>query len=112
MSNNHNTTILVVREENLWQDWTSANHWLGQDNVAAFPKFATRNFSHMDLPVTKALSDKGAQRLCSALQAEYESYLHVLSRAVNLHASEVQQSLELARRNYPPPEPFPFSGEN
>jgi hypothetical protein len=50
-----NTTILVVREENLWQDWTSANQWLGQDNVATFPKVATRNFSHMDLPVNQSV---------------------------------------------------------
>ncbi|EEC44197.1 predicted protein [Phaeodactylum tricornutum CCAP 1055/1] len=75
-----NSTILVIRNEYLWEDWIATNEWLGQEKgtVATFPLDAVRDFSQLKLPVTKELSDDSRQILCTFLQDEYRAYLQVL----------------------------------
>jgi hypothetical protein len=98
----YNTTaILVVRKEALWDDWTTANQFLGQTQVSTFPLTSIRNYSHLVLPITKKLSETGRTRLCRMLIPEYKVYLELLSRADNLTPLQVQESLAIAQKNCP-----------
>ena len=95
------TAILVVRNEAMWDDWTTANQFLGQTQVSTFPLTNSRNYSHLVLPVTKKVSDTGRTRLCWSLIPEYKVYLVLLSRADNLTPKQVQESLAIAQKNCP-----------
>jgi hypothetical protein len=55
--------VLVIRTESMWEDWTSANLYLGQSlPVATFPEGKrTRDFSGQTPQVTKDISEKGQE---------------------------------------------------
>jgi hypothetical protein len=97
-----NATILAIRTENMWHDWTTANQWLGQQHgVATFPETRKRQQNETELPVTKEISPLGQERLCRALTDEYKVYFELIERAVNLGDKERQETYVLARRNCP-----------
>jgi hypothetical protein len=97
-----NQTMLVIRTEALWDDWISLNHYLGQENVTTFPDQSLRISSKYKQPVSKKLSGPhNRNRLCRALLSEYQAYLEVIRRAVNLRPDEKQKTLQLARKNCP-----------
>jgi hypothetical protein len=100
--------VLVIRTEQLWDDWASANRYLGQSSrtVVTFPDGARgRDFSsrkgQLAPKVTKEISKKGRERLCRALAASYRAYLGLVYRSVNLTPDEKQDSLDRARENCP-----------
>ena len=99
----NSSTILVLRNENLWGDWRTANQWLGQqkDDVATFPSVRIRDYSTVVLPVSKNVSAVGQRRLCRALEPEYQVYLDLIRRASNLGASDKEQALQIARQHCP-----------
>jgi hypothetical protein len=98
----HNQTMLVIRRENLWNDWTSANKYLGQEHVATFPDKSLRVASQHKQPVSKNITTaNGRIRLCRALAPEYRAFLDVIKSAVNLSQEQKQKSLQLARKNCP-----------
>jgi hypothetical protein len=98
-------TILVTRQERLWDDWKSINKWLGHDREVVIPEKVDhaeiRNTTHLQLPVTRRLSPEGTQTLCAALQGEYDTYVWFLKRAKNLNANDVLKSVGQARRRCP-----------
>jgi hypothetical protein len=98
-------TIFVTRQENLWEDWKSINKWLGPDREVVLPATTdhaeVRNTTHLQLPVSRALSPEGVQTLCAALQEEYNVYVWFLSRAKNLNTDDVLKSVGRARRRCP-----------
>jgi hypothetical protein len=99
--------VLVIRTEHLWEDWTSANLYLGQfPPVATFPDHSrSRDFSSQKVgkvpKVTKDISEKGRERLCRALKENYRAYLAAIHRSANLTPEEKEDSLALARTNCP-----------
>lgn len=101
-------TILVIRLERLWDDWTAANAYLGQErDTVVIPNATTdaaahlRDTSHLNLPVTKNVSFAGRQAICNALQLEYNAYFWVLRRAKNLQKQDLAAALVQARHNCP-----------
>jgi hypothetical protein len=99
--------VLVIRTEHLWEDWTSANLYLGQvPPGATFPDHSrSRDFSSQKVgkvpKVTKDISEKGRERLCRALKENYRAYLAAIHRSANLTPEEKEDSLALARTNCP-----------
>jgi hypothetical protein len=99
--------VLVIRTEHMWEDWTSANLYLGQlPPVATFPYHnRSRDYSSQKVGivpnVTKDISEKGRERLCRALKESYRAYLAVIYRSANLSPQEKEESLALARTNCP-----------
>jgi hypothetical protein len=100
------TIHLAIRTEHLWDDWTTANQWLGQDTVTTFSDIRLRknndDSSEMfNYPVKREISAQGQERLCRALKKEYQAYMILLQRAVNLSEQQRQDSLNQARQNCP-----------
>ena len=95
--------MLVLRQEFLWQDWVSANHWLGDEEGEVFTptNLALRNSSDLDVPINTTLSDEGRRHLCLALEEEYRIYLRVLVLSMNLSEKELADSLSIARKSCP-----------
>mmetsp|Transcript_8393 Transcript_8393/g.12626 ORF Transcript_8393/g.12626 Transcript_8393/m.12626 type:complete len:450 (-) Transcript_8393:129-1478(-) len=97
-----NKAILVVRTEFLWQDWVSANLWLGDEDDLYYNKdIHFRNSKAMKLPINMELSEEGRMNLCVALEKEYRLYLKLLVVSVNLSEEDAQESLDIARKNCP-----------
>jgi hypothetical protein len=98
-------TILVTRQERLWEDWKSINKWLGHDREVVIPAKVdhteVRNTTHLQLPVSRELSKEGTQSLCEALQGEYDAYVWFLKRAKNLDVNDVLKSVGRARKRCP-----------
>ena len=96
-------TIFVTRQELLWEDWTAINAALGQTEGVTIParRAQDRNFSHMELPVTKDLSAAGTETLCTALQAEFDAYLWFLRRGANVLPSELEEAIDRIRKRCP-----------
>lgn len=100
--NIHQQTILATRLETLWEDWTSANTYLGQSiETILIPDAHLRDTSHLDLPVTKELSVQGREAICLALQLEYNAYFWLVSRAKNLNRHDLAATLVRARQRCP-----------
>lgn len=97
----HDSTVLAVRNENLWSDWKSANEWLGNSNVSEVTSVRLRDYTGYHLKVNKDATDETKRLLCLALQDEYVAYLSILIQSVNLSPYEKQQSLLRARSNCP-----------
>lgn len=98
------TTIYVLRQERLWEDWTAVNLLLGQTEPVVIPRedtFNQRNISGLQLPVTRHISDEGRKKLCKALESEYMAYFRLLSRASNLASSDLEFCTKIAERNCP-----------
>ncbi|KAL7579759.1 hypothetical protein ACA910_021898 [Epithemia clementina (nom. ined.)] len=104
--------ILVLRNEYLWQDFVSANHWLSgggesesSSSSSAMPSRERLSNTQMRkqvvFPVTRDISPLGRQRLCRALQDEYRAYVQVLRRAVNLSPHQKNDSVQQSRRHCP-----------
>lgn len=93
--------VMVIRNEFLWQDWASANMWLGQENVSIYPSVRERDVSAMALPVPKEISTRAREYLCEALHGEYDVYFRLLRSSVNLVPDDLLNSLEIAKTNCP-----------
>ena len=103
-SSSSEVTVMVVRREALWEDWTSANQWLGQaaETVDTFPELQQRAAvagSHP--PVGTDISEANRVLLCESLRSEYQVYLEMIASAVNLSEAEKRASLEMAQRQCP-----------
>eukprot|EP00551_Chaetoceros_affinis_P018466 CAMPEP_0203739010 /NCGR_PEP_ID=MMETSP0092-20131115/44450_1 /ASSEMBLY_ACC=CAM_ASM_001090 /TAXON_ID=426623 /ORGANISM="Chaetoceros affinis, Strain CCMP159" /LENGTH=270 /DNA_ID=CAMNT_0050624909 /DNA_START=27 /DNA_END=839 /DNA_ORIENTATION=- len=96
-----NRHILVVCQEFLWQDWTSVNRWLGEENEIFNATVTERNSTTMDVPIKLNLSEVGRRNICLALQDEYHLYLKLLVKSENLSENEVKESLLIARKSCP-----------
>ena len=97
-----NKTVLVVRNEYMWQDWTTLNEWLGQEShIATFPQVHLRDYASSNLPVGRNITTLGRERICRALRPEYEAYLRIISLAANLGENEKEDTLAIARGNCP-----------
>ncbi len=112
-------TILTIRTEFLWQDWTSANRWLG-DGGEIFTAETLNNSTNSEFPLKdKTLSEGARKNLCLALQEEYRLYWKMLKVSENLSDDDLARSMEISRRNCPwldftfPPidEPFKMKTE-
>jgi hypothetical protein len=97
----NNPLIFVTRQEHLLYDWKKINYLFGQKGDVVIPQDVARNVSGIAQPVTRQLSQQGTQRLCKALQKEYESYVRILREAVNLSDEDVQESLEEVKGTCP-----------
>lgn len=95
--------LLLIRQEALWEDWQTANEWLGQASVAVFPEHKVRVTDDLQSapPVTKSMTEKSRRRLCLALSTEYHVYLEMLIQTVNISPEEKMRMLELGRKNCP-----------
>ena len=99
--------ILALRQEYLNDDWTSTNHYLGQEGHVYFgnSSSARRVYEAMNIPknltVSSYLSVSGRKYLCLALKEEYQLYLRLLVLSRNLSREHIEQSLSLARKNCP-----------
>jgi hypothetical protein len=94
--------VLSLRTEHLWGDWISANHYLGQSEVM-LPSNMTqeRAYGHLNVPVSTHLSETGRRTLCRALAPDYEAYLALLRRAVNLNETQKMDSLMVSQTSCP-----------
>jgi Sulfotransferase family len=99
----HNPIIFATRQEHLWYDWKKINFLLGQvgDVITPPDDAKARDLSNVSQPVTRELSSLGKQRLCKALQKEYDGYVRILREAINLSDDDVQQSLHEIHQNCP-----------
>jgi hypothetical protein len=96
--------VYVLRQERLWEDWTTVNQMLGQTESVVIPsgdEARERNISGLELPVTRQISSEGRKMLCKALETEYMAYFRLLSRASNLDLSELEFSRQIAEKNCP-----------
>lgn len=97
----------AVRQEHLWQDWTTVNEVLGQAEPVHLPVEANRirNMALLEvthqLPVTRELNALGTAILCYALKEEYRAYFWLLKRAKNLTPADLEASIERAKRKCP-----------
>ena len=100
-----NKTLFVTRQEFLWDDWKSTNRYLGDEGEIYIPETSKRKYDEMNIPedkrVQKTLSESGRENLCRALEKEYRVYLRLLVLAENLSRRQVEESLEMARKNCP-----------
>merc|ERR1712012_1387140 len=63
------SSILVIRNEHLWHDWTTANKWLKQEGtITTFPHSNDRNYSKIRLFANRDLSEYGRNQICAALE--------------------------------------------
>ena len=99
-SNLKDKTFFALRQEYLWQDWTSTNRWLG-DEGEILQGATRRNATEMAAPINMELSEGGRKNLCLALRDEYRIYLRLLVLSVNLSEKEVNDSLLIGRKNCP-----------
>ena len=60
-----------------------------------------RDVSNVTLAVTRALSDKGQQRLCRALEPEYRVYIEFLFHSDNLGRQDIVDDLAHSRTQCP-----------
>ena len=98
-----NPLIFATRQEHLWYDWKKINYLLGQASDMLIPAddANARDLSKMHQPVTRDLSERGKERLCKALQKEYDGYVKILQEAINLSDSDVQESLDEMKKTCP-----------
>jgi hypothetical protein len=101
-----NATIAAIRAEHMLDDWNAMErHLAGASSLNEEPivirKFPTANENKRSSPSGKYVSPQGTSWLCAALCDEIQVYKHILSRAVNLQPSDVQQSLEELRGTCP-----------
>ncbi len=108
-------TILTLRTEFLWQDWTSANQWLGEKGEI-FTAETVNNSTDSQFPIRdKTLSEGARKNLCLALQEEYRLYWKLLKVSENLSDDDLARSMEISRKNCPwldftlPPIDEPFT---
>lgn len=101
ISDQNNPIIFATRQEFLSYDWKKINYLLGQQGDVVVPNEAARNITGVYQPVSHDLGDVGKQRLCKALQREYESYVRILREAINLSDEDVMYSLDKIRRTCP-----------
>ena len=102
--------MLVIRNERLWADYKMVNWLLGQndwtsiqtyENDPKFPKGKDYSSTHKHKNVTRNLSRIGKQRLCHALQREYQDYFWVLQHAANIGPADIEEAVRIAHRNCP-----------
>lgn len=94
--------IFVFRNEHLWHDWVTVNSILAPNRTVVIPDGEKAHFRDMEKvkqPISRDLSDKGRAFLCRAVRQEYEVYLSLLSRAVNLNATDIQEARDQAQEN-------------
>jgi Sulfotransferase family len=101
-------SLYAIRQEHLWNDWTTVNRLLGQNEPIYIPTEETnriRNVASLEvtnqMPVTRDLNAFGIKVLCNALRQEYQKYFFLLKRAKNLSPSDLQQSIDRAKQNCP-----------
>jgi hypothetical protein len=116
--------IYVIRQEHLWEDWQQLNQRLAllykvdwqrqqQQQQPSNPSSSLpsnfvdrtiqsqRNVTGIQLPVTRHVSWEGRQKLCRALETEYEAYVRLLHMAINMEESDIKDSLRIAIKNCP-----------
>lgn len=96
--------IYVFRNDHLWEDWRDVNNMLDPNRTVVIPtgkKSNMRDTSSVNLPVTRELSGASRSYLCQAIQQEYRVYFSLLSSAMNLNETDVQEAREKAYRNCP-----------
>lgn len=95
--------FFAVRTENMNQDFFNLNKALGDPHPVLLDELVVKyaRVQTANTTVTKEISDLGKSRLCKALLPEYKTYFLALSRAINLTPRNLQESLELSRRNCP-----------
>jgi hypothetical protein len=92
--------LLVIRTENLWDDFHSTLNWLGdEEKLTSTPSL--RNSTLIDYPVNKTISPEGKHNLCVALQDEYRIYLRLIVLAQNLSQEQQEVSWKIATQNCP-----------
>ena len=94
--------LLVLRQENLWNDWNDLNILLGKvnpkyHNWPAVPPFqgVERNVSHQyEFQERWKLHDRQDQHwLCHLLRDEIRTYLMIIMRAVNLNEDDLLRAV-------------------
>jgi hypothetical protein len=101
-----NATIAAIRAEHMLDDWNAMErHLATAASMAEEPivirELPTANENKRSYPSEKYVSAQGRSWLCAALCDEIQVYKHILSRAVNLQPSDVQQSLQELRDTCP-----------
>ena len=96
---NKEPELWVLRTEQLWKDWDTINTMMMMGGTST----TTHNHTHVEvvthqrqpLPVhNKTISPTGMDNLCCALRHDLYVYARTLRRALNLHADQVQESLD------------------
>ena len=94
--------ILLIRQEFIWNDWSTANSWVGDENIKRMNKtLIVRNSTELEIKLDMTLSEDGRKHLCHALVDEFKVYLKLIEMSVNLSEDEKMRSLEIARGNCP-----------
>ena len=95
--------IFVIRQEYLWYDWERLNILWGQKEQVYIPpsNFNQRNVSGLQLPVTRSMSPRGRELLCTALEAEYRAYFQILAMSRNINESDFENSIWIAGKSCP-----------
>jgi len=98
-----NPIIFATRQEHLWYDWKKINFQLGQASDMLIPAddAKARDLSKVHQPVTRDLDEKGKERLCKALQKEYEGYVRILTEAINISDNDMQETLNEIKESCP-----------
>ena len=99
-----NAKVYVIRKEHMWYDWITINKMLDPNRAVILPTGDSahgRDMTGVNQPVTRDLSNKGRENLCRAMKQEYEIYFSLLTRAVNLNATDIQEAREKAHINCP-----------
>lgn len=99
----NNLIIYATRKDHLMDDFIRINRILGEKTKEIIVSRDTivRDISQVKLPVTRELSRQGQQRLCHALESEYQVYMELLLHAENLNREEVQAELVHSRTHCP-----------
>ncbi|KAG7346203.1 hypothetical protein IV203_005271 [Nitzschia inconspicua] len=105
--------IYVLRQEHLWEDWTTLNqlvatadddksNWQETTVNNEANKFQShRNITGLNVPVTREISQQGRHKLCLALETEYIAYFRLLQVAINMNDNDVADCQRIARQNCP-----------
>ena len=96
--------LYVIRQEHLWEDWVHINQLLGDTKVVLPFQRVRRNVTatgERRPRVTKDINRRGRDRLCHALQREYQAYFQILYRASNIPTNAIQETIALGQIECP-----------
>ena len=92
--------LVVLRTENLLNDWLTGNQYLGGIHLKSNELGAVlRNSSNY--PVEKKIDKEGRLKLCAAIEEEYKKYFGLLSRAKNLNRDDIKACVKRAKSQCP-----------
>jgi Sulfotransferase family len=96
-----NVSLLVIRTEHLTNDWRSVEETILDGPRGLNVTFDSIRHASPKRPEAISLSAIAQERICAALCHEIQIYKSLLQNAVNLHLSDVEESMKELQNSCP-----------